>query len=95
MMNIITLKFDKTLIALSGNDFGYNTYINQIKEKLDMNQKNVIVFDNSIILIAISFVKGMFSDLIEKYTVKELKSKIDFQCFTKELENMIWEAVEF
>lgn len=94
-MNIINLKFDNTLVALSGNEFGYNTYLYQILEKINMNEKNVIVFDDTIIMIAISFVKGMFSDLIKNYTLKELKNKIEFRCVTRELENMIWEAVEF
>lgn len=94
-MNYIHLIFDESITVLLGNDFGVKTYIEQIKNKLDFEQKNIIIFDDKIRIIAISFVKGVFSELLEKYDVNELKKIIDIKCQNKNLEKEVWEALEF
>lgn len=94
-MNTIKLQFDKTLTALSGNDFGLETYRNQIQEKIDMKNGTIIVFDDAIKIISISFVKGMLSDLLQNYTNELIKEKIKFECFSDELENSIWDSLNF
>ncbi len=94
-MNKILLSFDKTLSALSGNDFGRSIYLNQIKNQINMDEHNTIVFDSSILIIGISFVKGMFSELLENYSIDDLREKISFQCSSKEVEMSIWDSLEF
>ena len=94
-MNYIHLVFDESITVLLGNDFGVKTYIEQIKNKLDFEQKNIIIFDDKIRIIAISFVKGVFSELLEKYDINEMKKIIDIKCQNKNLEKEVWEALEF
>lgn len=94
-MNYIILKFDKTLFALSGNDFGFETYVTQIKSKINMKEKNTLVFDDNIKIVGISFVKGLFSELLKNYDVDYIKEVINIKCKNKNLENEIWEALEF
>lgn len=94
-MNYIHLVFDESITVLLGNDFGVKTYIEQIKNKLDFEQKNMIIFDDKIRIIAISFVKGVFSELLEKYDINEMKKIIDIKCQNKNLEKEVWEALEF
>lgn len=94
-MNIINLEFDKTLIALSGNEFGYQTYIVQVKDKLKKNEKNIIVFKDNIQIIGISFVKGLFSELLTEYDVNEIKKIISIKCSTKGVEDSVWESLNF
>jgi len=40
-------------------------------------------------------VKGIFSELLEKYDINEIKNIIDIQCQSKNLEKEVWEALEF
>lgn len=94
-MNLIYLEFDKTLIALSGNDFGQETYIDQVKDKIKKNMKNIIVFNDNIQIIGISFVKGLFSELLKEYDINELKNLISIKCSTKGVEESVWDSLNF
>lgn len=94
-MNIINLEFDKTLIALSGNEFGFQTYIDQVKDKFKKNEKNILVFNDNIQIIGISFVKGLFSELLAEYDVNEIKNIINIKCSTKGVEDSVWESLNF
>ena len=94
-MNIINVEFDKTLIALSGNEFGHLTYVVQIKDKLKIGERNIIVFSDNIQIIGISFVKGLFSELLKDYNVTEIKKIIGIKCCTKGVEDSVWDSLNF
>ena len=76
MSNIIHLEFKNNLEVLAGNKFGREIYFSQIQNKFLINEENIIEFPDTIEMICSSFVQGMFSELLKKYTPNELIKKI-------------------
>ena len=72
----IEFKFDNVISVLSGNDFGRETFKKQMKGKFDMNKVNELVFPDKIDVISSSFVQGLFSEFLNKYTPDEIASHI-------------------
>lgn len=72
----IELKFDNDMTRLAGNPFGREIYNEQVKDRLDMNAYNIIIFPESIVGIASSFVQGFFSDIVNKIGLYEFNNKI-------------------
>ena len=62
-MNKINLKFDKPLV---GNQYGKEIYRTQVKEKMNLNDLNNLVFPSSVKNISISFVKGFTEELLKE-----------------------------
>ena len=59
MSNTIKLKGLNSYKRLAGNDFGNLVYNEQIKNKIKLNDKNVLVFPDTIEGVAMSFIEGM------------------------------------
>lgn len=93
--NNINLEFDKSISGLAGNEYGYEEYNNQIKEKIDMNKINVIIFPNNIEKVAISFVQGMFRDILSEIDKEELEKYIEIQSSSDELTKKIIDNIKF
>lgn len=68
--NIIKLEFRKDIRKLAGNKLGEETYDN-IKNNLDYNNLNVLVFPDYIDGVAISFVQGFTRNIFEKINKDE------------------------
>lgn len=64
--NYIELKFDKLVTNLAGNKLGRATYKKQVKDKFEFNKKNIIVLDDAIEDVAISFFQGIFHEIVER-----------------------------
>ena len=95
MDNIINLSFDKTIAGLAGNDYGYEEYKKQIKEKFDYDKNNIIVFPNEIKRVAISFIQGMFRDILEKIDKNEIEKFVTIQSSSEQLTNKIISNIKF
>ena len=67
MTNNIELVFNKMITNLAGNRFGKDVYIEQIEKKIDINQKNIVIFPVQIEDIASSFIEGIYKVLGERY----------------------------
>lgn len=93
--NNINLEFDKSISGLAGNEYGYEEYNNQIKEKIDMKKINVIIFPNNIEKVAISFVQGMFRDILSQIDKEELEKYIEIQSSSDELTKKIIDNIKF
>ena len=63
-MNIINLQFDSTVTRLAGNPYGRKVYDEQVKDKINFEFENQIIFPKQIINIASSFVQGFFEEII-------------------------------
>ncbi len=75
-MNKINLAFDKKLTNLAGFDFGVKIYEEQVKNKLNFNEKFEIVFPDEIRMIASSFVQGFFSDIVKQIGLKATEKNL-------------------
>lgn len=65
--NRIEIKVDKKLNNLAGNRFGRQIYSEQIKEKVQENERNVVILPSEIEDVASSFIQGIYSEICEKY----------------------------
>ncbi len=63
----IQLQFEKIITNLAGNRFGRDTYIAQVKGKIDIEEKNIIEIPEIIEDVASSFVQGIYRELSEQY----------------------------
>ena len=62
----IFLIFDKATTRLAGYPYGRKEYQLQVKEKINYEATNIIIFPNQIEKIASSFIQGFFAEIIEK-----------------------------
>ncbi|GAA0825231.1 hypothetical protein [Clostridium tertium] len=83
MENIIELKFNNTISRLAGNAFGKSTYINQVKDKINFNDTNIIIIPDYIEDIAISFVQGFTYEIFEKISKDEFNKYFIIQADDK------------
>lgn len=93
--NMIDLKFDKSISVLAGNEYGYEEYKKQIQEKFDINKINLITFPDNIKKIAISFVQGMFRDILNQIDKNELEKYIEIKSSSEELTEKIINNIKF
>lgn len=93
--NIINLVFDSTISGLAGNDYGASEYKKQLESKIDYENINVIVFPQNIKKVAISFVQGMFNNILKKISKEEIDKYIEIQTFYPKLTNKIIDNIKF
>ncbi len=93
--NKIILDFDKTLSGLAGNNFGYEEYKKQIKNKFDYSSNNIIIFPNTIQKVAISFIQGMFKEILEKINKNDIEKYVTIKSATEQLSKKIIENIKF
>ena len=93
--NNINLEFDKTISGLAGNEYGYEEYKKQIKEKFDIEKLNIITFPNNIEKVAISFIQGMFRDILSKINKDELEKYVQINSSSEELTQKIINNIKF
>ncbi len=75
-MIMIDLKFKNTLTSLAGNDFGKTIFLEQVENKLDIENGTTIKFPDSIERIAISFIQGFSAEIVKKYGTEVFNSKL-------------------
>lgn len=94
-MNKIELKFDKTITRLAGNEFGYNTYKEQVENNVEWNNLNEIIFPKEIDRIAISFIQGFARDILKKIDKNNIEEIFIFNTSNKELAEKIINNIKF
>lgn len=97
MMNInkITLDFPNIITRITGNEYGQNIYLNQVKNKLDDNSINEIHFPDHITGISISFIKGLMSEQLSKYGKESIFEHFKFTSSHPDVEKSIKESINF
>lgn len=93
--NIIELKFDKTISGLAGNDFGYEEFKKQIRDKFDYTTNNIIIFPGTIQKVAISFIQGMFKDILEKIDKNIIENYVTIKSSSEQLTKKIVDNIKF
>lgn len=77
MENRVKLTFDKTVTRLAGYSYGEQIYLNQVKNKVDFNNKVYIEFPDQIVKAASSFVQGFFNEMINEHGLSSIGTKIE------------------
>lgn len=95
MDNIIELKFDNTISGLAGNEFGYEEYKKQIKDKFKYDSMNIIIYPVTIRKVAISFTQGMFREILEKIDKNEIEKYVTINSSSEELTKKIMNDIKF
>ena len=93
--NIIELNFDKTISGLAGNNYGYEEYKEQIMNKFDSKKMNTIIFPSQIKKVAISFIQGMFRDILKQIDKKEIDKHIIIKSSSEQLTKKIIDNIKF
>lgn len=93
--NTINLNFDKTISGLAGNDYGVSEYKKQLENKIDYNKINVIIFPENIKKVAISFIQGMFNEILKKVDKQEIEKYIEIQSSSQKLTDKIISNIKF
>ena len=77
--NVIELAFDKATTRIGGYPLGEDIYKKQVKDKIDFNKLNIIVFPQQIIKVASSFTQGFFKDIISEIGYEGIENCIKIQ----------------
>lgn len=93
--NIINLKFDNTISGLAGNEYGASVYKQQLQDKIDLKNSNIIIFPDNIKRVAISFIQGMFNEILKKIDKQEIEKYIEIQTSYQELTEKIISNIKF
>ena len=93
--NIIELNFDKTISGLAGNNYGYEEYKEQIMYKFDSKKINTIIFPSQIKKVAISFIQGMFRDILKQIDKNEIDKHIIIKSSSEQLTEKIIDNIKF
>lgn len=76
----IILKFDPTVSRLSGATFGELIFVKQVKNNLETNKSNTIVFPLTVESISKSFAQGFLEDMPAGHKIQgnhKIMSKIN------------------
>lgn len=93
--NRIYIEFNENLPVLVGEEFGKEVYKSQIKHNLKYNSKNIIVFPEKIKKISISFIEGMFQEILKKIDRNNIENFIDIESKSEELKEKIMSIIKF
>lgn len=93
--NVINLVFDNTISGLAGYEYGNYEYKKQLEEKMDYNKLNIIVFPDNIKKIAISFVQGMFAEILKKVNKDEIEKYIEIESPYEKVKQKVWYNIKF
>ncbi len=94
MNNFVKLKFNKALTYLTGYDFGSQTFEDQVRGKINAEEKFVIEFPEPIIDVGSSFVQGFVSVLIKEIGRSGLKKNLQVKAHSPRLEKSIIDKID-
>ena len=94
MANNIELVFDKVITNLAGNRYGKEVYTEQIENKIDINQKNIIIFPIEIEDIASSFIEGIYKVLGERHGKINALDIMELQAKNEEAQEKIDNSIK-
>lgn len=75
-MNKIILKFDNTLTAIAGYEYGEEIFKNQVEKNYKIGEENIIEFPKEIESVAISFVQGFLKEPLRRNGVDKTLSEL-------------------
>ena len=94
-MNRINLYFDKSLSHIAENSYGQEVYLNQIKDKLKLDEENEIYFPIQIKGVSISFIQGLIKDLVNTYGKEKVLQLITLKSDNEMLQERLNRNIKF
>lgn len=88
-MKRICLEFNKATTRLAGNPYGKTEFQKQVKEIIDYDDINVIVFPMQIEKVASSFTQGFFAEVIERVGYANFDKVIEIEAKDDKLADSI------
>ena len=85
----IVLQFNKADTRLAGNSYGRKVFEDQVRDKIQYNQKNIIIFPNNIEKVASSFVQGFFAEIVKMIGYEKFDDVIEIHAKSEELARRI------
>lgn len=94
-MQRIELSFKKDLTKLAGNNFGKQTYTNQMLKIVEKNPDDdyTIVIPQRIDRIASSFIQGFFDSYIKSYGFTALVNHITVESTIQDINELISDSL--
>lgn len=92
--NTITLELSKKNTCLAGNRFGNDIFTNQIADKMNYSELNVIILPDHIEDIASSFIEGLYENVTEKYGKVEALDIMQLVSNNSEAQEKINDCIE-
>lgn len=76
-MSKIKLEFDKAITSLAGYPYGKSVYDEQCKDKINFDDKEIIIeFPDNIERIASSFTQGFFNEILKNIGLSGIEQKV-------------------
>lgn len=89
MSNRIEIKVDKAITGLAGYDYGKKIFMEQAADKIDFNDKIIIVFPENIQRMASSFIQGFFEEIVKNIGISGIEANVEIQSGNEKLKNII------
>ncbi len=86
--NVVKLNFKENLTMLAGYEYGAQVYSQQATS-LDFSKKFTVVFPDTVIGVASSFIQGFFAYAKKSVGLNVLKSNINIKSRSEELSDKI------
>ena len=86
--NIVVLNFKENIVMLAGYEYGVQIYEQQGK-KIDFQKSFTVVFPDSIVGVASSFVQGFFAEAKRTVGIENLKQRLNVKCKNEMIANKI------
>ncbi len=88
---LINLDFPQTLTRLTLNSYGREIFKEQVADKIDYEQLNIIHFPDRIIRISSSFVQGFFTEIVNNIGYEKLQEHIRIDTVNDKVEKSVWD----
>lgn len=90
---LINLDFPQALTRLTDNTYGRQIFNEQVANKIDYTQMNIIHFPDRIIRITSSFVQGFFTEIMNNVSYDKLQEHIKIDTVNEEIEKSVWDKL--
>lgn len=87
----INLSFPVTVQRLTDNPYGKKIFAEQVADKIDYGEMNIIHFPDHIIRASSSFVQGFFTDIVNTIGYDNLHNHITIDSINQSLVCSIWD----
>lgn len=94
-MKKIELEFGGSITRIAGNPFGQQIYKEQIKNQMDLETVNKVIFPDYINGVSISFVQGLMHEIVEEKGKNYFKKHFELYSKNPVVNEKLRKSVDF